>query len=349
MIKAIRILFVLMSNCSMKLKSTFRNPKSAILVGVLLFALCLPVQAQQPKRIPRIGRLSPISASASLPIEEAFQRGLRELGYYEGKNISIEYRYADGNRDRLDEFAAELVRLKVDLIFAGSTQGARAAKNATSTIPIVMVTTGDPVASGLVASLARPGGNITGLTALSRELSGKRLEVLREAVPAATRVGVLSNPSFEDTGPSLKGVEIAARALGVQLRTAEIREPAEFDKAFATMTEGGARALMVLNDTMFDTYRDGIVDLAAKSRLPAMYGLRGFIDAGGLMFYGASLPDMYYQSATYVDKILRGTKPGDLPVTQPTKFELIINLKTAKQIGLTIPPNVLARADRVLK
>jgi putative ABC transport system substrate-binding protein len=207
------------------LKSKIRNLKLVGLVAIafIFFFGGAVATAQQPKNTFRIGRLSPISASASVPIEEAFRQGLRELGYVEGKNVSIEYRYADGKQDRLSEFAAELARIRVDLILAGSTQGARAAKNATSTIPIVMVTTGDPVASGLVASLARPGGNITGLTALSRELSGKRLEVLREAVPAVTRVGVLSNPSFEDSGPSLKGVEIAARALGVQLRIAEVR------------------------------------------------------------------------------------------------------------------------------
>jgi putative tryptophan/tyrosine transport system substrate-binding protein len=321
----------------------------SIVFVVVLLAFAVIAQAQQAKKIPRIGRLSPISASAGLPIEEAFRQGLRDLGYVEGKTIAIEYRFADGQPDRLRELAAELVHLKVDLILAGSTPGALAAKNATGAIPIVMVTTGDPVTSGLVASLAKPRGNLTGLTALSLELSGKRLELLREAVPTVTRLGVLSNPVFEDSGPSLKGVEVAARALRLQLRVQEVREPTEFEKAFAIMASERAGALMVLNDTMFDTYRVRIVGLAAKSRLPAMYGLRGFMDAGGLMFYGASLPDMYYRSATYVDKILKGAKPADLPVEQPKKFDFIINLKTAKQIGLTIPPNVLARADKVIR
>jgi putative ABC transport system substrate-binding protein len=315
----------------------------------LLLALCASAQAQQATKIPRIGALVPASASAAPELVEALRQGLREHGYVEEQNITLEPRYAEGKIERLAGFAAELVRLKADVIVVGSTPGIIAVKNTTGAIPIVMVTTGDPVAGGLVASLARPGGNITGLTALGQELSGKRLEVLKEAVPKVSRVAVLSNPTNPDSGMSLKGVEVAARALGVQFRVQEVRDPTEFDKAFETITREGARALMVLPDPMFVSQRGRIVALSAKSRLPAMYAHREFVDAGGLMFYGASLADMWRRAATYVDKILKGTKPADLPVEQPKKFEFIINLKAAKQIGLTITPNVLARADKVIR
>ena len=274
---------------------------------------------------------------------------MREHGYVEEQNITLEPRYAEGKIERLAGFAAELVRLKADVIVVGSTPGIIAVKNTTGAIPIVMVTTGDPVAGGLVASLARPGGNITGLTALGQELSGKRLELLKEAVPKVSRVAVLSNPTNPDSGMSLKGMELAARALGVQFRVQEVHDPAELDKAFQATTREGAKALMVLPDAMFVSQRERIVTLSAKSRLPAMYPHEEFVDAGGLMFYGASLADMWRRAATYVDKILKGAKPADLPVEQPKKFALIINLKAAKQIGLTIPPNVLVRADRVIK
>jgi putative ABC transport system substrate-binding protein len=227
----------------------------------------------------------------------------------------------------------------------GSTPGVIAAKNATSAIPIIMVTTGDPVAGGIVASLARPGGNITGVTALGQELGGKRLEVLKEAVPKLSRVAVLSNPENPDSGR----IEVAAQALAVQLRVQYVRDPTEFEKAFESINHQGATALMVLPDPMFVSQREQIVALSAKSRLPAMYAHMEFMDAGGLMFYGSSLADMWRRAATYVDKILKGAKPAELPVEQPKKFELVINLKTAKQIGLTIPPNVLARADRVIR
>ncbi|HEY6368325.1 MAG TPA: ABC transporter substrate-binding protein [Candidatus Binatia bacterium] len=280
---------------------------------------------------------------------EALRHGLREHGYVEEQHITLEPRYAEGKIERLAGFAAELVRLKADVIVVGSTPGIIAVKNTTGALPIVMVTTGDPVAGGLVASLARPGGNITGLTALGQELSGKRLELLKEAVPKVSRVAVLSNPTNPDSGMSLKGMELAARALGVQFRVQEVHDPAELDKAFQVTTREGARALMVLPDAMFVSQRERIVTLSAKSRLPAMYPHGEFVDAGGLMFYGASLADMWRRAATYVDKILKGAKPADLPVEQPKKFELIINLKAAKQIGLTIPPNVLVRADRVIK
>jgi ABC-type uncharacterized transport system substrate-binding protein len=320
----------------------------SILVAAVLLALAVTAEAQQPKKVPRIGALVPASTPVA-PLVEALRQGLREHGYVEEQNFTLEPRYAEGKIERLADFAAELVRLKMDVIVVGSTPGIIAVKNTTGAIPIVMVTTGDPVAGGLVASLARPGGNITGLTALGQELSGKRLEVLREVVPKASRMAVLSNPTNPDSVLSLKGIEIAARALGVEIRVQEVRDPTEFDKAFKTITREGARALMVLPDPMFVSQGERIVALSAKSRLPAMYAHREFVDVGGLMFYGASLADMWRRAATYVDKILKGTKPADLPVEQPKKFEFIINLKAAKQIGLTIPPNVLVRADKVLK
>jgi putative ABC transport system substrate-binding protein len=321
----------------------------SIVVVVVLLAVGVAVEAQQPKKVPRIGAFVPASASGAPQLVEALRQGLREHGYVEEQNITLEPRYAEGNIERLAGFAAELVRLKADVIVVGSTPGIIAVKNTTGAIPIVMVTTGDPVAGGLVASLARPGENITGLTALGQELSGKRLEVLKEAVPKVSRVAVLSNPTNPDSELSLKGMEVAARALGVQIRVQEVRDPTEFDKAFEGTTREGARALMVLPDPMFVSQAGRIVALSAKSRLPAMYAHREFVDVGGLMFYGASLADMWRRAATYVDKILKGTKPADLPVEQPKKFEFIISLKAAKQIGLTIPPNVLARADKVIR
>ena len=299
------------------------------------------------KESPTDSAFVPASASGAPQLVEALRQGLREHGYVEEQNI--EPRYAEGNIERLAGFAAELVRLKADVIVVGSTPGIIAVKNTTGAIPIVMVTTGDPVAGGLVASLARPGGNITGLTALGQELSGKRLEVLKEAVPKVSRVAVLSNPTNPDSELSLKGMEVAARALGVHIRLQEVRDPTEFDKAFEATIRVGARALMVLPDPMFVSQAGRIVALSTNSRLPAMYAHREFVDVGGLMFYGASLADMWRRAATYVDKILKGTKPADLPVEQPKKFEFIISLKAAKQIGLTIPPNVLVRADKVIK
>jgi putative ABC transport system substrate-binding protein len=316
---------------------------------VMLFALYSSAQAQQAKKMPRIGAFLPASAAATAQLVEAFREGLQKHGYVAERNCTLDIRYAEGEVERFADLAAELVRSKVDVIVAGSTPGVIAAKNATNAIPIVMVTTGDPVASGLVASLARPARNVTGLTALGQELAGKRLEVLKEAVPNVTRMAVLSNPTNPDSPLSLKGVDAAARALGVQLRVHEVRDPTEFDKTFEATTRERAGALMVLPDPMFVSQRGRIVALAAKSRLPAMYAHLEYIDAGGLMFYGASLADMWRHAATYVDKILKGAKPADLPVEQPKKFDFIVNLKAAKQIGLTIPPKVLARADRVIR
>jgi putative ABC transport system substrate-binding protein len=321
----------------------------AAAAALLLLATPLTSETQPAEKILRVARLSPISASTDMPILQALRQGLRDLGWVEGKNVTFEYRFAEGNLARLPDLAAELVRLKVDVIVPGSTSAALAAKNATDTIPIVMVITGDPVESGLVASLARPGGNLTGVTALGEELSGKRLEVLKEAVPGVNRVGVLANPAYADTGPFLKGTERAARALSVRLQMLELHDPTELEKAFAAMTRERAGAFVVGTDPFFNVNRKRIVALAAKNRLPAMYGLREYVDDGGLIFYGASLPDMYRRAAVYVDKILRGAKPANLPVEQPTKFELVINRKTAKALGLTIPPSLLQRADQVLE
>jgi putative tryptophan/tyrosine transport system substrate-binding protein len=271
------------------------------------------------------------------------------LGYTDGKNIVIEYRYAAGSSDRLIEFAAEFVRLKVDVIVTGSTIAVRAANKLTKTIPIVMTGTGDPVGTGLVASLARPGGNVTGLSSIGPDLNTKRLELLKETVAGASRVAVLFNGANPSNVAALKEVEIAARALGVQIQSSDVRDAGGFEGAFDAATQQRANAVLVQRDPLNNSYPTRIVALAAKHKLPGMYPEIQFVNAGGLMSYGVSTVDLYRRAATYVDKILKGAKPADLPVEQPTKFELVINLKTAKQIGLTIPPNVLLRADKVIK
>jgi putative ABC transport system substrate-binding protein len=296
-----------------------------------------------------VGAFIPASESETAHLINSFRQGLREHGYVEKQNLTLEERYAGGKVERLARVAGELVRLKMDVIVVGSTPAAIATKKATNAIPIVIVTTGDPVASRLVDSLARPGGNITGLTALGQELGGKRLEVLKEAVPKVSRVAILSNPLNPDSRLSLQGVDVAARLLGVQLRVQEVSDPNELETAFKAIVTGGAEALMVLADPMFISERGRIATLSARIRLPTIYAHREYMDAGGLMFYGASLADMWRRAAVFVDKILKGSKTADLPVEQPTKFEFIINLKTAKQIGFAIPPNVLARADRVIR
>jgi putative ABC transport system substrate-binding protein len=298
---------------------------------------------QQLGRMPRIGVLSP-SADFFL---KAFRQGLRELGYIDGRNIFLEYRSADGRVDRLPELAAELVRLKVDVMVTITPPGVRAAKQATSTIPIVMGAVDDAVEQGFVTSLAKPGGNITGASSLNPELSGKRLELLKEAFPKVSHVAVLR----EAVGgaSSLRATMAAGQALGVQLQILELRDPNELESAFTAMTRERAGALDVLPGLMIAGYMRQIVDLAGKARLPAIFPDGQFVESGGLMSYGPSLPEMYRRAATYVDKILKGTKPADLPVEQPTKFELIINLKAAKQIGVTIPQSVLYRADKVIK
>jgi putative tryptophan/tyrosine transport system substrate-binding protein len=319
------------------------------LLGGAMAAWPLAARAQQPNKVARIGRLSPLSISAEAPMVAGLRQGLSELGWIEGQNLAFEFRFADGNLDRLPQLADELVRANVDVIVTGSSPGASAAKNATSTIPIVMVTTGDPIQGGLVASLARPSGNLTGVTALGQVLNLKRLELLKEAVPAVKSVAVLTNPASPYTEPFLQESESGALALGIELRVLEAREPDDLERAFEAIVNKRAEALMVLSDPMFISQRRRIVEGTAKYRLPSIFGERGSVQAGGLMFYGANLPDMYRRAATYVDKILKGAKPADLPVEQPTTFELVINLKTAKALRLELPPALLARADEMIE
>jgi putative ABC transport system substrate-binding protein len=320
-----------------------------IALNAMLFALCVSAQAQQPGKVPRIGYLVTSSPSAIAPRMDAFQRGLRELGYVDGKNIVIERRHAEGKLDRLPELAAELVRLNVDVILTSGPTATRPAKGATSTIPIVMTFDDDPVGSGFVASLARPGGNITGLSTLAPEISGKQLELLKEIVPRLSRVAVFGTSIRQGTAQALKELELAAGAFAVKLQFLDIQDPKEIETAFRSASQGRADALLVLQSPVFNAQRAQIADLAQKSRLPAAYPRREFVEDGGLMSYGASISDLDRRAATYVDKILKGAKPADLPVEQPTKFEFIINLEAAKQIGLTIPPNVLYRADKIVK
>jgi len=322
-------------------------------VSILVLAILLApfaADAQQAANVPRIGWLGGPTRESAEPFVQVFLRGLKDLGWVEGQNIVIEWRFAGGRAERLPDLAAELVRLQVDLIVVPSTPTALAAKNATKTIPLVTVGVGDPVGLGLVASLARPGGNITGLTAVvSPEIAGKQLELLKEAAPKVSRAAVLWNPATQGTALFLKETEIAARALGVELQLLEARSLNDFDSAFAAMTTKRAGALLVLGDVMFVTHRIRLAELVAKSRLPAMYGLREYVEAGGLMSYGPIASELFRRAATYVDKILKGAKPADLPVEQPTRFELVVNLKTAKALGLTIPQSVLIRADEVIR
>jgi putative tryptophan/tyrosine transport system substrate-binding protein len=317
----------------------------------LLLAPCSSAEAQQPTKVPRIGFLVANSPSVYTARIEAFRQGLRELGYVEGKNIIIEWRSAEGNLDLLPSLAAGLVRLKVDVIVAaGGDPPVRAAKQATQTIPIVMANASDPVGAGLVASLNRPGGNITGLsTAPGPEIYGKHLELLKETFPRLTRVAILSNPANRFSALALREAETTARAFKVSLQILEARNPDEFETAFAAATKERAGALLVVEDPMFFGERTRLANFAAKSRLPAIYGILEYVEVGGLMAYAAERTDMFRRAATYVDKILKGAKPADLPVEQPTKFELVINLKTAKQIGVTIPQSVLYRADKVIR
>jgi ABC-type uncharacterized transport system substrate-binding protein len=322
-----------------------------MLAGGLLTAP-LAAEAQQAAKSARIGFLSAGSPPITPHLLEAFLQGLRELGYVEGRNLVIEYRFAEGKFERLPALAAELVALKVDVIFAGGSAQALAAKQSTKTIPIVFIFAGDPVADGLVTSLARPGGNLTGLASVASDLVGKRLEQLKQAVPGVSRVAVLWHPGGFGGGTNknmLKATDAAARALGVRPQFVEVRGPEDFDRAFSDMTKARAGALTVLGSVVFSIERRRLVDLAAKNRLPAVYALREFVDAGGLMSYGANQADLNRRVAAYVDKILRGAKPADLPIEQPTKFDLVINLKTAKALGLTIPPSLLQRADEVIQ
>ena len=318
-------------------------------LAVFLLVAPLAAEAQQPAKVPRIGFLSARPPTDNPYFIDSFRQGLRELGYVEGQNIAIEYRFAAGRPERLPALAAELVRLKVDVIVTGGPPAPEAAKQATGTIPIVFAVAADPVAVGLVASLARPGRNITGLASISPELIGKQLELLKEVVPNISRVAVLQNPSNDSHPHTLRQAEGAARGLGVQLQIVQARTPPEIDAAFAAMRSQRAGGILVLRDPLFLTQRTQIAALAAKTRLPAVYGFREEAEAGGLMAYGASVPFMYRHAAIYVDKILKGAKPADLPVEQPTKFELVINLKTAKALGLTIPSSLLQRADEVIQ
>ncbi len=321
-------------------------------IGGGLLAAPLAAGAQQPTKIARIGFLS-LHVVPNHHLLEAFRQGLRDVGYVEGRNVVIEYRDAEGKPERLQALAAELVALKVDVIVTGGgTPPALAAKQATKTIPIVFASAPDPVTDGLVTSLARPGGNVTGSSNLNPKLVGKCLEQLTQAVPGVSRVAILWQPGFMDERTDkdmLKAADVGARALGVRLQVVEARGPADIDRAFSDMTTARAGALTVLPSAMLFTERRRLVDLAAKNRLPAVYAQREFVEAGGLMSYGPSLADLFRRAATYVDKILKGAKPSDLAVQQPTKFELVINLKTAKALGLTIPPSLLQRADQVIE
>jgi len=320
-------------------------------VIAFVFVVCGAVaQAQQPAKIPRIGYLSASSASSILFRVEALRQGLRELGYVEGKNIVIEQRYAEGKPDRIPALAVELVRLKVDVIVSAGPLPTRAAKEATVTLPIVMTNEGDPVGTGFVASLARPGGNITGLSNLAPELSGKRLELLKEIVPRLYRVAFFGTSTMPGNDQSLKETELAAGTFGVKIQYLDVVGSKDIETAFQAASKRRVDAvLMMAAGSFLNTHRTQVVDLAVKSRLPAIYNFPEFVEAGGLMTYGVSPIDLSRRAATFVDKILKGTKPADLPIEQPTKFEFVINLKAAKQIGLTIPPNVLARADRVIR
>jgi putative ABC transport system substrate-binding protein len=316
-----------------------------------LLAAPLVAEGQQAGRVYRIGYFTIPSRDSAQGVADAFQRGLRDLGWIEGQNIVIDYRFADGNVDRLPDLAAELVRLRVDVIVAGATAAVIAAKNATRTIPIVMFLAVDPVGSGLVASLARPGGSITGLTVtVGRGIYGKQLELLKDVLPRLSRVAILVNPTDPLSAHAVRETESAARALGLQRQVVEIRDPGEFDNAFAALTTARPDAIFVTGDSMFYQHRARLVHLAAKSRLPTMGGGAGeYAKAGGLMAYGTNLADLARRAATYVDKILKGAKPGDLPIEQPTKFDLVINMKTAKALGLTIPASLLQRADQVIE
>ena len=316
---------------------------------VLLFTLCSSAQARQPTKVARIGYLTASSLSAQSARIEALRQGLRELGYVEDKNIVIEWRFGERKEDRLPALAAELVRLKVDVIVTGGPISTRRAKEATVSIPIVMAQDTDPVGSGFVASLARPGGNITGLATLAPEISGKRLELLKEIVPRLSRVMVFGSSTEPANAQSLKETELAAGALGVKLQHVDVLAPKDIETAFRAASKGRADAVLVLASSVANSQRTQIAELAVKSRLPAVYYQTEFVEDGGLMSYGVSFTDLFRRAATYVDKILKGGKPTDLPVEQPMKFEFIINLKAAKQIGLTIPPNVLVRADKVIK
>jgi putative ABC transport system substrate-binding protein len=308
------------------------------------------VRAQQQPKVPRIGYLGVTSPTDRPRLLDAFRQRLRELGWVEGQNVAIDYRFAEGRLDRLPHLAADMVRLKVDVIVSLGTQGVTAAKNATATIPIVMIAVRDPVGTGLIANLARPGGNVTGVSGYAGlESVAKQLELLKEMVPETSRVAILANPANAYHQLAINEVNVAAKALGVQLQLLEAQDASDFESAFAAMAKERVGALLVLSDVIFNSYGSRLADLAASRRLPTANAVRESVEAGQLMSYGPSFLDSYRRSAEYVDKILKGTKPADLPVEQPTKFELVINLQTAKRLGLTLPPTLLSRADEVIE
>jgi putative ABC transport system substrate-binding protein len=319
----------------------------------LLLAVLLPrgtVGAQQPKKFPRVGFIGASSSATAGSWLEAFRQGLRDLGYIEGKNIDIEVRWAEGSAERFPHLIAELNRLDVDVMVVSAASGALAAKNARIAIPVVFAAVTDPLGHGIIESLARPGGNITGTAlAVGEGFAGKWVELLKETVPKAARMAVLRNPLHPVAETFLREAQVAGQALGVMLDLFDVKDASQLENAFAKIEKEPAGALIVMPDPLFGTQRKRIVEFAARRRLPSMFFYKEFVDIGGLMAYGPSFVDSYRRAATYVDKILKGAKPAELPVEQPTKFELVINLKAAKQIGLTIPPNVLARADRVIR
>jgi putative ABC transport system substrate-binding protein len=315
-----------------------------------LLAVVPSANAQQSKKVPRIGYLSPLSSSADATRRAGFQLGLRELGYTEGQNVFVDYRFAEGKLERLPELAAELSRLNVDVLVAGGGSAvARAAKKGAVSTPIVMTNAEDPIADGLIASLARPGGNVTGLTALLPDLAGKRLELLKEALPKISRVAVLWNSAVPEKAVEVKETQLAAKAFAIRLHSLEARNAAELDALLEAAANDGVGAIITLPDPLTNTLGPRIVELSSKKRLATMFTQTAPVEAGGLMSYGPSYPDLFRRAASYVDKILKGTKPADLPVEQPMRFEFVINLRAAKQIGLTIPPNVLVRADKVIR
>ena len=326
---------------------TLRNVALIVTLALGIHVAPLATDAQQPGKIPRVGILCAVSCAT--PSLKAFLQGLRELGYVEGRNIAVEYRWPQHREDWLPDLATELVQLKVDVIVALEPLAALAAKNTTRTTPVVIRSSGDPVAERLVASLARPGGNVTGLTSISSQLSAKRLELLREVVPRLSRVAVLWNPYFPAAVAQLNETEVGAQSLGVRLHSLKVRDLNEIESVLSAMTSERAAGLIVLSSPLIVAHQTRILNFAAKNRLPTMYDDREFVEAGGLMSYGANLADLYRRAASYVGKILKGAKPGDLPVEQPTKFELVINLKTAKGLGLTIPRSVLMRADETIQ
>jgi putative ABC transport system substrate-binding protein len=326
-----------------------RHSVLCAVLGALHFALCYSASAQQSTKIPRVAFLGTASASVVADRIEAFRKGLRDLGYVDEQNILLEYRFGEGKSDEVSSLATELARSKVDVIVTAGPAATRSAKEATATIPIVMGNEGDPVGSGFVASLARPGGNITGLSAFAPEISGKQLEILKEIVPKLLHVFTLGNSTTPGNAQALKEIELAAQTLGVQVQYLDVRIPKDIETAFRSATKGRADAVIALQNPVLTFDRKQVVTLAVKNRIPAAYHSVEFVEDGGFMTYSVSITDLFRRAATYVDKILKAAKPAELPVEQPTKFELVINLKTAKQIGVTIPPSVLARADRVIK